>query len=124
MPAERRRSASAPSRGTVLLVESAEPLARIASRALKPRRVVWVNSIAKAFRPLDATPQIETIVAGYRVRDGTARTMFSLTRRGWPAVRRVLYIEGAELAAPTAKLAVVMADVVITDFAELRRFVA
>jgi hypothetical protein len=110
-----------PLRGTVLLVESDEPIARIAARELRARRVIWVNAIAKAWRTLDKTPDIDTLVTAYHLRDGTARKLLSLVPRRWPHVRTILYVETALLAGATAKLAASMADVVMTDFAELRR---
>lgn len=124
MPGEGRRAATptaTSSRGALLLVETEEAVARIVIRQLRARRVIWVNAIAKAARTLERTPNIDTVITAYRLRDGTARKLFSRIQGRWPHVRKVLYIEASLVDGSTEKLAVSLADVVITDFADLRR---
>lgn len=110
-------------RRTILLVESHAPLAGIIRRAFGDRPVSIAGSVTGALRALESDPRIGILVSNYRLRDATARKLFSVVMRRWPRVQRVLYADGPRPETTNARLAVELADAVVADFEELRRLV-
>lgn len=105
---------------TILLVESDPAMAKIALRELRARQVIWIDGVAKALRTLDRARDVDTIVSAYKLTDGTAQKLFLHTKQRRPHIRRVLYIESNRVDRAHSRLAMALADVVVTNFGELQ----